>query len=597
MPRSFGDFKYKSTSPQREQAAQVYATQHRMDEMGKGKTDRARCGVLIKRVTDSLFEEFVPPSTDTSRYWAPPVAHPVRMDRLLWFRSPAEVFIAKAIVGTNSSLIPFHTPNCTPIERGELPTVSPYLLRSLLNAIARQNVGVDRFDDAINGGLHIATLDPVVVERAWRLAMEMWIKPTERGSFGAKSLDEFCGQFTSAEIRNTVVRIARHAAHRVFGPALHRASYEFLDLKACGNYLQNQDSIAENICTSASLAGRGVKLDGDSSLSVEPEFLVPNSSYGKWSEFKAYFLEKLVRTTQRWAARYLLQFEKHFETETVHKMDAHHIRPDYVPSQTMKNFASHVLDAIDKPVLLHDMAEQLFHPEAIYTERTLHSAFINRSRWPTFECIGSGLGRFYEQIGQAYDGATPDVLLAVDELRRSLTSMWWFSNGMVLAVDRPRYINVDAEMRLHSEKNKKGEFQPAAKWSDGFEIWAWRGIHLAKDVFVDGPSLEAIKRESNQESKRSLIELYGEEKWLNDMDATMLHEDKEHPEWGKLYEVGHGEGYQRVLRLVEPKPDPATGKHDVHFVFVPDRLDTALAACAWMFNVTEAEYRATEEAS
>jgi len=92
---------------------------------------------------------------------------------------------------------------------------------------------------------------------------------------------------------------------------------------------------------------------------------------------------------------------------------------------------------------------------------------------------------------------------------------WWPLHGSVVLTERPRHVHLDHAGRLH------GEHGPAILYPDGFGVWAWHGLRVAREVIEEPVRVEQIERERNVEIRRVLTERYGLERYLRESRATL----------------------------------------------------------------------------
>lgn len=96
---------------------------------------------------------------------------------------------------------------------------------------------------------------------------------------------------------------------------------------------------------------------------------------------------------------------------------------------------------------------------------------------------------------------------------------WWFPyEGIVLASDRPRVLELDEGGRLHSAKG------PALEYRDGHALHAWHGVRVPARVITRPRSLTVldIEREGNAEIRRVMIERYGLTRYVADCGAEVV---------------------------------------------------------------------------
>lgn len=159
---------------------------------------------------------------------------------------------------------------------------------------------------------------------------------------------------------------------------------------------------------------------------------------------------------------------------------------------------------------------------------------------------------------------------------------YFFANDIVYVCRRPMTYNVDGSNRVHSEDG------PAIVWRDGYEVYAWKGINVDKNMIMNRQSItvQSITDEPNAEIRRTMIEIYGEAKYLMNAGANLVHTD----EFGRLYELKRPNGdHMQMVRVTNSTPEP-DGTFKDYFLSVPPFMKTAKQAVAWTFNMQENEY-------
>lgn len=162
-----------------------------------------------------------------------------------------------------------------------------------------------------------------------------------------------------------------------------------------------------------------------------------------------------------------------------------------------------------------------------------------------------------------------------------------------VACDRPVYRKMDAANRLHCETG------PAILYKDGVARYYFRGIFLGnrEDPELDNGSrlieqrdtitIKEIDEETNQELKQIKLHLYGENRYLEQSGAELVHEDK----YGKLYRRDMGKNTEplQIVRVINKSPEP-DGTFKTYHLRVPPTVETAHAAVAWTFGMQAKDY-------
>ena len=178
---------------------------------------------------------------------------------------------------------------------------------------------------------------------------------------------------------------------------------------------------------------------------------------------------------------------------------------------------------------------------------------------------------------------------------------WWPHKRFVMVSDRPMRINLDDRGRLHSESG------PAIVWRDGWGVYSWHGVRVAREV-IDTPAVqitaERIEGERNAEVRRVLVERVGAERYMALAGGQVVNRD----DWGTLWEITRPEP-MRVVELLNstPEPDGSSKRYFLRVPYTAERRDqdrcvacgadlavipkTAHEAVAWAYSVCQADYR------
>lgn len=132
---------------------------------------------------------------------------------------------------------------------------------------------------------------------------------------------------------------------------------------------------------------------------------------------------------------------------------------------------------------------------------------------------------------------------------------------------------------------------PALSYPDGFSIYAVHGVRVPAAVIEQPITLAQIDAETNAEVRRVMIERYGQDRYIQDSGAKLIHSDG----YGDLYrkEVRDDEPIVMV-RVVNSTPEP-DGRCKDYWLRVPPHIETAEAAVAWTFGLEPPEYRPAVE--
>jgi hypothetical protein len=160
---------------------------------------------------------------------------------------------------------------------------------------------------------------------------------------------------------------------------------------------------------------------------------------------------------------------------------------------------------------------------------------------------------------------------------------WWPHRGAVVLCERPLRLERDEEGRLH---NAAG---PAVEYPDGWTIWAWHGVGVARQAIEHPESLRAreILAEPDVEVRRALIERLGTDRFLRDAGAYRVAED----ETGILWRLDLADDEPLVCVEVRNATPAADATFDRYVLRVPPDVRSPREAVAWTFDVEAADYR------
>ena len=182
-----------------------------------------------------------------------------------------------------------------------------------------------------------------------------------------------------------------------------------------------------------------------------------------------------------------------------------------------------------------------------------------------------------------------------EKLAKSCGWIYCFEN-ICFICNRPTEIHQTTDNRLHCETG------PALLFSDGYSIYAYKGILVSKQVIMAPNSLtvKQIIKEKNQEVRRVMIERFGQVRFLKESGASLIHEDETGKLWKK--ELANDEPVLMV-EVINSSPEP-TGEYKTYFLRVHPELRllfpngelgdpqpmTAHSAIASTFGKTALEY-------
>lgn len=146
----------------------------------------------------------------------------------------------------------------------------------------------------------------------------------------------------------------------------------------------------------------------------------------------------------------------------------------------------------------------------------------------------------------------------------------------------PSIVRVDDEGRLHSAAG------PAFVWLDDVRDYYWHGVRVEGYVAEDPGRITVadIESETNAEVRRVKIERFGQERYLIESGARMLHQD----DYGTLFRKElPGDEPLVMVKVVNATPEP-DGSFKDYFLRVPPNVQTAREAVAWTFGKAPDDY-------
>jgi hypothetical protein len=149
--------------------------------------------------------------------------------------------------------------------------------------------------------------------------------------------------------------------------------------------------------------------------------------------------------------------------------------------------------------------------------------------------------------------------------------------------DRPEVLQVDEQNRPHCEDG------PFCMWRDGSALYSWHGVRVPAWIIERPEEITAdkIDAETNAEVRRVMLERYGEDRYLRENGATLVHEDARGKLWRK--DMGNDEPLVMV-EVVNSTPEP-DGTRRTYFLRVDPSVQTATEAVAWTFGMQADEYQ------
>lgn len=112
--------------------------------------------------------------------------------------------------------------------------------------------------------------------------------------------------------------------------------------------------------------------------------------------------------------------------------------------------------------------------------------------------------------------------------------------NFVVASDFPTVLTVDAQGRAH------GDNAPHAQWSDGMALFHHNGVRVPAWIKAHPEQLRGqdVMNESNAEVRRAMLEIMSPAKFIQDVDAQIVHQDAD------MYDRP-----RRLLKVAMPPPE------------------------------------------
>lgn len=170
-----------------------------------------------------------------------------------------------------------------------------------------------------------------------------------------------------------------------------------------------------------------------------------------------------------------------------------------------------------------------------------------------------------------------DLSLIQPLIELSKVCGWWTPlENVVILQHRPLELHFDDQQRLH---NTTG---PAIKYrgSSYADVYAVHGVRVPKKVIDRDFDAKDIQKEENAEVRRVMIEFYGQERFISEIKADVVHSD----DFGTLLRVElPGDEPLMMVKVVNSTQEP-DGTYKDYFIRVDPNayggLKTARAAVA-----------------
>ncbi|WP_216895143.1 DUF6745 domain-containing protein [Nocardia alni] len=164
---------------------------------------------------------------------------------------------------------------------------------------------------------------------------------------------------------------------------------------------------------------------------------------------------------------------------------------------------------------------------------------------------------------------------------------WWPYQKVAVLTERPTELHRDESGRLDRSDG------PALAYSDGFALYAWRGMPVPAEFLERLGSLtpQQIRTEENAELRRVMLEFYGYDRYLAESGAEPVHRD----ETGVLWRIRlDGDEDVVMVEVVNSTPEP-DGTNRTYWLRVPPLTRTARQGVAWTFGLDEDTYAPTRQ--
>jgi len=156
--------------------------------------------------------------------------------------------------------------------------------------------------------------------------------------------------------------------------------------------------------------------------------------------------------------------------------------------------------------------------------------------------------------------------------------------------DRPEILKVDAQNRPHCDTG------PFCQWRDGSKLYAIHGVRVPAWI-ITNPELitpEKIQAEANAEIRREMMKIYGWDRMLADVDATLVDKHPD-PHIGELWSYDDTDGTTiKINKCQNGTLNPFTGQYDWYTLRVPTDTKTAVDANRWTYplcrSMSDEEY-------
>jgi hypothetical protein len=215
--------------------------------------------------------------------------------------------------------------------------------------------------------------------------------------------------------------------------------------------------------------------------------------------------------------------------------------------------------------------------------------------------VGSRLQYWYQarMLGQHwagyyayYDTMTRLGVTGLEPIQGQITAAraagwWWCYRHFTIITDRPERLDRDANGALHSATG------PAIRYRDGWGFHAWHGRRVPAWV-IEAPTVEAIAAEPNVEIRRCAIEAMGWDVFARKAELALVGSAPDPGNYGceiQLFDVPERLWGSRIrLLLATNGSTERSGERRKYGLTVPAAINDPVAAAAWTYGLTAAEY-------
>lgn len=209
-----------------------------------------------------------------------------------------------------------------------------------------------------------------------------------------------------------------------------------------------------------------------------------------------------------------------------------------------------------------------------------------RATWQSFRAVGISP---YDHAWLLSENLSPGFAAEEGKLYAALATLvancgWMVPCERVCWIsERPVTLALDDRGRLHCKDG------PALAYADGWRRYAWKGIEVPS-AYIQHPeriTLNAIDSQTDIFVRRCLIEMVTPKRFIRMGGADLVMHDETGTLWRRTWPRGDG---WAAVEVVNGTPGP-DGQVERYVLQVPPELESARAAVAWTYGMTEQQYR------